>query len=139
MVCVVLRLQSANPGAEALLKQLPRGPEDVSWAHGDLDLQGLPEESSGANLTLAEEADAADALARARSRWQELLPQLQALARAGFELELDVGLTLGEEQLMRSMAFDVELLQDLAALPATLRVSAYLACEEPADSTADPA
>ncbi len=125
MVYVVLRIASRDLPVDDYLHRSRLEVTNI-WRNGEASRNGRVNESSGFNLSFPDEPSWSKSLAAVRGHLQSEAVLLRDLRDVNAEMELDIGVTVGEEQSYApSLEFPSEFLADLASLGISLTVSAY--------------
>lgn len=125
MVCVVLRIGARDLQIDDYLHRSQLEVTNI-WRNGEASRNGRVNESSGFNLSFPEESSWAESLAAVSAHLRSEASLLRELRDVNAEVELDIGVTVGEEQSYApSLGFPSEFLADLASLGISLTVSAY--------------
>ncbi len=130
MVFIVFRISGQGFAVDQFLRS-----HDVEvsaiWRAGEASRTGQLIEDSGFNLSLPDFDSWAQALPFVHSFLREQKELFRELAERKLSMELDIGVTVGEEKSFApSLAFPIEFLSDLTSYGVMLTVSAYPASDE---------
>ena len=102
---------------------------DAVWQAGD-EFAGRSRREGGFNLTIVDAATGPEFRTQFTAWLQSHRAVLEALAGAGADGELDVGLIPGEQEFSSSVAFGPEALEILAKARVDLKFSVYASAEQ---------
>jgi hypothetical protein len=125
MLAVVWRLEAPDFDVEQFLSEVDLQP-DVVWYQGRLNRRGIPHQTSGCSLTVADSETVVDLLNELRAFLQTADDLLTAVQTRNLTSTMDVGVTVGSPDQftvsIRMLPSDLRLLADYGI---TLELSAY--------------
>lgn len=126
MIWVVCRAGAARFDVDGFLEQHPELQPDAIWRVGERMTSKRTRDASGFSLSLAEGEIFGEVLAQTRLATQLLAPVLQELVGLKIDVEIDFGMTVGEEKFFApSVRFSPETLAWFSGYNLSLVVSAY--------------
>ncbi|MDC0713002.1 hypothetical protein POL68_31360 [Stigmatella sp. ncwal1] len=131
MIWAIFRTSAAQFNVDSFLKRHPALQPDAVWREGERETAKRTSDTSGFNVSLAEGENFEEVLAQTRHAAERLEPALQELAGLNIEVEIDFGMTVGEEKSFAPSArFPPEALAWFSERGLMLVVSAYPSSDE---------
>jgi hypothetical protein len=130
MVFVVIRVSGADFAVDGFLAERDLAINSV-WHKGETSLRGRLLDESGFNLALPDAESWVEALPLVHSFLQSERDLFRDLSELNVEMELDIGVTVGEEKSFApSLQFPIDFLAELISCGIYLNVSAYPTSDE---------
>jgi hypothetical protein len=125
MVFIVIRITGKDLVIDTFLSRSGLGVSSI-WRKGETARTGRVNDDSGFTLAFPEGESWAHSLPTVRAHFQAEAALFRELRSRNAEVELDIGVTVGEDQSFApSLAFPTEFMAELVSLGVSLKVSAY--------------